>query len=284
MTPTPHEQGAHGEQRDRRERLKGTFGEVAHSYQHARPDYPEPLFDDLISSTGVRPGDRLLEIGCASGKATMPLVDRGFSVTCIELSESLAGEALRNLEGSPLAAVETSSFEDWDARGRTFDLLLAANSWHWLDPAMSYAKAWDVLRPGGGLAIWGASHVFPDGGDPFFRELQDVYEEIGEARPEDASWPQPGELADIGAEIEQTGLFAVVLVRHYDWELVYDADGYVALLSTFSNHIAMEQWQTERLYGEIRRRLASREDGRVRRHWGTVLQVARRLDVAGGLS
>jgi hypothetical protein len=48
------------------------------------------------------------------------------------------------------------------------------------------------------------------------------------------------------------------------------------LLDTFSGHIAMEQWQRDRLYGEIRRRLAERPDGTLRRHWGSVLQVARR--------
>jgi hypothetical protein len=33
----------------------------------------------------------------------------------------------------------------------------------------------------------------------------------------------------------------------------------------------------EHLYGEIRRRLAERPDGLVRRHWGAVLHVAARL-------
>jgi hypothetical protein len=55
----------------------------------------------------------------------------------------------------------------------------------------------------------------------------------------------------------------------------YDADGYIDLLNTFSGHIAMHDWQRDRLYGEIRRRLAARPDGRLRRHWGGVLHVAR---------
>jgi hypothetical protein len=48
------------------------------------------------------------------------------------------------------------------------------------------------------------------------------------------------------------------------------------LLDTFSGHIAMADWQRDRLYGEIRRRLAARPDGQLRRHWGAVLHVARR--------
>ncbi len=40
----------------------------------------------------------------------------------------------------------------------------------------------------------------------------------------------------------------------------------------------MAPWQRDRLYAEIRRRLAARPDGRLRRHWGAVLHLARRLD------
>jgi hypothetical protein len=39
----------------------------------------------------------------------------------------------------------------------------------------------------------------------------------------------------------------------------------------------MAEWKRRRLYGEIRRRLALRRDHSVRRHWGVVLHVARRL-------
>jgi hypothetical protein len=38
----------------------------------------------------------------------------------------------------------------------------------------------------------------------------------------------------------------------------------------------MEPWQRDRLYGEIRLRLALRPDGQLRRHWGVVLHVAQR--------
>jgi hypothetical protein len=40
----------------------------------------------------------------------------------------------------------------------------------------------------------------------------------------------------------------------------------------------MQPWQRERLYAEIRSRLAERPDGLLRRHWGAVLHVARRVD------
>jgi hypothetical protein len=77
-------------------------------------------------------------------------------------------------------------------------------------------------------------------GDPFFRQIQDVYDE--------------------------------------NWEVSYTGPEYIRLLDTFSGHISMDAAKRERRYGEIRRRLAERPDGRLRRHWGAVLQVARRTE------
>jgi len=106
----------------------------------------------------------------------------------------------------------------------------------------------------------------------------------GRSLPPGSTWPRPGELADQAGEIEASGLFEPVHLRHFDWEQVYDADGYIELLSTFSGHIAMEQWQRERLYGQIRLRLrlGRRPGNSVRRHWGAVLHIARRRDRGRG--
>ena len=263
---------------DKRESRRATFDTAADRYDRARPEYPDALFDELVRQTNLTRGNRVLEIGCGTGKATRPLAARGFLVTCVELGPELAASARTNLSGFPDVEVVQGAFESWDPpAGVAYDAVVAATTWHWIDPNVRYRKAFDVLRPRGHLAFWSATHVFPDGGDPFFRELQDVYEEIGEGLPPDAVWPRPGELADERAEIEATGLFEDATVTQFDWELTYNADQYIDLLNTFSGHIAMARWQRERLYGEVRRRLSERPDGLLRRHWGAVLHIARRV-------
>jgi SAM-dependent methyltransferase len=263
---------------DERARLRATFDAAADRYQQARPEYPSELYDDLIDLTGLRPGDHLLEIGCATGKATIPLAARGFRITCLELGGELVAAARRNTARLPDVEVFQADFETWVAPAKSdFDLVFAATAWHWIDPERSFQLAWQALRDGGHLAYWGATHVFPDGGDPFFREIQPVYEEIGEGLAPGAQHPRPGELADDRAAIERSGLFDQIEIRHFDWEVVYDAESYIELLQTFSGHIAMTDVQQERLYGEIRSRLAARPDRRLRRHWGAVLHVARRI-------
>ncbi|MDQ6901030.1 MAG: class I SAM-dependent methyltransferase [Candidatus Dormibacteraeota bacterium] len=262
-----------------RDRLSSTFDCASDLYQGARPEYPAEVFERLTRIAGLRSGDRLLELGCATGKATLPLAERGFRITCIEPGPQLAAAARRNLAAFPGVDIVAGRFEDWPNRERErFDLVFAATAWHWIDPAVRYSKAWEVLRARGHLAFWAAVHVFPEGGDRFFIEIQDVYDEIGEGWPAERSRPRPGELKDQSEEIDASGLFRTIEVRHFDWEQTYDADGYVELLETFSGHLTMERWQRDRLYGEIRRRLEQRHDRSLRRHWGGVLHIARRQD------
>jgi SAM-dependent methyltransferase len=265
-----------------RERLRQTFDAVALDYQGARPEYPDALYSTLVSLTGVRPeADVLCEIGAASGKATLPLARRGFAITCVELGAALAAEARRNLAPFGRVTVLNADFETWEpAADQAFGLVFAATAWHWIDPAMKYLKAASLLRPGGHLAFWEAVHVIPADGDPFFREIQDVYDEIGSGMPGDWVSPTTETLPSFEADIAETGLFSDTVVRRFQWEIRYTAESYIRLLETFSSHLVMEPRQKDRLYKEIRRRLALRPDGLVRRHWGAVLHVARRRDGA----
>lgn len=263
-----------------REQLRQTFDEIAGDYQDARPEYPDALYEALISLAGLRPeADSLCEVGSGPGKATLPLARRGFAVTCVELGASLAAQARGNLAGFDRVTVVNADFESWVPDGDApFGLVFAATAWHWIDPEVKYRKAWSLLKPGGHLAFWTAAHVVPDGGDPFFGEIQDVYDEIGDPLPAGGEFWTPQTMPDSKAEIKASGLFTDVTIRRFDWEIRYTADSYIRLLDTFSSNLAMEPWQRDRLYGEIRRRLALRPDGLVRRHWGAVLNVAKKQE------
>ncbi|SEG49241.1 Methyltransferase domain-containing protein [Thermomonospora echinospora] len=259
-------------------RLRAAFDAAAALYQNARPDYPAELYGDLLAITGIAPPAHLLEVGCGPGKATLPLARRGFQITAIELGDALAAQARRHLAGFPDVSVITSSFEDWQPpAGVLFDLVYAATAWKWVDPQVKYAKAAALLPQGGHLAVWNAGHAFPAGFDPFFTEIQQVYDELGEG--DGGPWPPPPpqERPDPTAtEFETSGRFTVVGTRRYVWALRYTADEYLALLDTFSGHIAMAPAKRERLHREIRHRLATRPDRRLTRHWSAVLTIGRR--------
>jgi SAM-dependent methyltransferase len=260
-----------------RDSLKVTFDTAAELYEAARPTEPPALFEDLFDLTGLQRGDVALEIGCGTGKATRAVLERGVSVVCVELGARLADLARRYLSGKPVE-IHVAPYETWESEPERFDLVYAAKAWHWIDPEVRYEKTHSLLRPGGHLAFWGAQHAFPSDIDPFFTDIQEVYGALGESDRDE--WPpQPPEhVPDKSAEIAASGLFEDIQVRRYVWETMYTADEYIALLGTFSGHIAMEDAKRETLYREIRSRLARRDDPCVRRHWQAILHVARRVD------
>src|SRR5260370_22603000 len=90
--------GAHYEFMDapRRHGLRAGFDRAAEDYQR-RPVCPPRLFDDLIDLAGLQMGDPVIEIGCGTGQATVPLAERALAVTAIELGAQLADIALARL-------------------------------------------------------------------------------------------------------------------------------------------------------------------------------------------
>src|SRR5262245_14440155 len=98
---------------DERHIRRATFDSTAELYDAARPEYPPRLFADLIALASLEPGDRLLEIGCGTGKASRPLLEAGFTVVCVELGEALARRARRNLAGLSFEAY-VAPFEEWE--------------------------------------------------------------------------------------------------------------------------------------------------------------------------
>jgi hypothetical protein len=103
---------------------------------------------------------------------------------------------------------------------------------------------------------------------------------LGESHPGEWPPPPPEQIPDDAAEIEASGLFEEIQVRRYVWEKHYAAEEYIALLNTFSGHIAMEAAKRDHLYREIRTRIGHRPNPRVRRHWCAILRVARRKEQA----
>lgn len=255
-----------------RNALATSFNRSAAGYQHARPDYPDQLFADLVSIAGLRPGDHLVEIGCGPGKATVPLARQGFRITALEPGPDLADEARSNLAGTDTSVI-TTTFEDWQPEHPgDYALVYAATAWHWVDPEVRWSKVASILADGGHLAVFGAGHGFPEDFDPFFTEIQQTYNELGEGL-DDWPPPRPDQLPDPSPEYRAAG-FAVDAVRRYVWPLRYDVDAYLALLMTFSGHILMPAAKRDRLFAEIRRLFAERPDGLITRHWISTLVIA----------
>ena len=252
-----------------RERLRQAFGSVAEQYDRARPTYPAAVFDDLAELAGLEPGSRVLEIGPGTGKATAELVRRGYTVTGIELSPELAAIARRNV---PAAEIEVGDFETWEPAEAGFDAIVAFAAFHWIAPELRYAKPARLLRPGGSLAVIHGPHVLPDDGDRFFVEVQEDYDAVV-PHPENGPPPPPEKAEGWTEDFRTSGVFERVEERRHIHLLTYSADGFVALLGTFSNNLALPPEQRDELFRRIHARIAARPSGTVTEHHLLVLTV-----------
>lgn len=247
-----------------------TFDDIAELYDRGRREPPAWIYDTLFAETGFElSATRVMEIGCGTGKSTLPLARLGARMTALEMGPNLASVARRNLAAYPRVDVVESRFEDWQA-AETFDVALAITSWHWLDPAVRCERAAAALRDGGVLAFTLGEQAYPPGFDPFFVEIQDAYEAVGMERiPEPR--PLPESILDAREELERSGCFREIRVLRHLWSEEFTADEHVAMMETASDHRLLDTEKRGWLFGEMRRLIGRR---RIRKDNLTILHLA----------
>jgi SAM-dependent methyltransferase len=256
-----------------REMLRTTFGQDAELYDQCRPSYPPPLFTDLAALAGLGPRARVLEIGCGTGQATLPLAQLGCIVVAIDLSPDMAAIARRNLAQFPEVTIVAATFEDWQPTGGTFDAVLSATAFHWLDPEIRMIKASDLLRPGGVLGIISTHHI-AGGTDAFFADAQRCYERFDPRTPPGMRLTTDDETSEEAAEFARSARFGPVEFCRYQWQQNYTAPDYLNLLMTYSGHRTMAPQARSDLFACITNRIDNVYNGQITKQYRTRLALA----------
>lgn len=221
--PPPRSRGSLHEARG----IAESFGVDPDRYDRARPAYPGALVGRILASS---PGREVLDVGCGTGIAARQFQAAGCTVLGIEPDTRMAGFA--RSRGLP---VDVATFEAWDPDGRAFDAVIAAQSWHWVDPQVSAVKAAGVLRPLGCLAIFG--HIF----EPPAEIAERLAAAVRRVAPDAPFANQPARrpvaayqalYAKVADSIRDTGLFHEPDQWRYDWEEPYTRDQWLELLPT----------------------------------------------------
>jgi SAM-dependent methyltransferase len=159
-TPPPERAPFSGQESHQARQIAESFGSNAERYDRARPSYPQTLVNRIIAAS---PGTDVLDVGTGTGIVARLFAAAGCRLLGVDLDPRMAESARRSgLE------VEVAKFEDWDPAGRVFDAVVAGQTWHWVDPIAGPAKAVEVLRPGGRLAVfWNADQPPADLAEAF---------------------------------------------------------------------------------------------------------------------
>ncbi|MEO7193892.1 MAG: class I SAM-dependent methyltransferase [Pseudonocardiaceae bacterium] len=247
---------------DERAQRGRSFGQVAELYDRWRPGYPEALYAD-VCALGVE--GRVLEAGAGTGRTTLALAQRGATVVAVEPEAAMAAVARRRTRGMAVE-VRESAFEDCAAATGAFDLVVAAQSWHWVDPDRGAHVAARALRPGGALCLWWNRPR--DLASPVWDAVHDAYAEHAPSLERRTDLQQPEQ------RIEPAAGFTPWTARTYDWSAHYNVESYSGLIQTHSDHLQLPTAQRERLIDAVRTAITDAGAGQVEYNYRTILLTA----------
>lgn len=140
---------------------RATFDAIANLYDEMRVGYPEDVVDWVLSTAGVGEGSQVLEIGCGTGQLTRQLAPRGVRLTAIDLGPTMVQVARSHPETRGVE-FHATPFEDFEAANGSFDLIVSAGAFHWIDPDVAWTKSARLLRTGGWFALLETGETYDD--------------------------------------------------------------------------------------------------------------------------
>lgn len=194
---------------------------------------------------------RILEIGAGTGRATLPLARRGAVITVIEPSADMLRVLGEHLQAEALTdhvTLRQATFEDVDPAAG-YDVVVAAQSFHWTDPATRWARLASLLGSSGvaflfwnGWQLDGTCHdadavraAYAAHGDGLASDLDDHRSTVG--------WAE----LEIGADPS----LALTESMAYQWGHGLPVEEYLGLLSTTSQYTIASSDTRDRLFRHL---------------------------------
>ena len=210
------------------------------AYDSVRPAYPDEAVAALIDAARrARGADasgqggplRAADIGAGTGKMSELLARGGLLVDAVEPSEAMRAQA-SSIEGVTWhggVAEETGLPND------VYDIVVFAQSWHWMDPERAGVEAARILAPGGALAIvWNQMAV----SIPWVHRLTRIMRSGDVHRPDNP--PTPG------------GGFAPITLTQIAWEDRMTPEQILTLGTTRSSYIRSSEEGRARMQENLR--------------------------------
>ena len=132
-------------------RLGDSFHGVSDAYDRGRPRYPPAAVAAMLAGL-PQPAD-VVDVGAGTGQLAEALADAGARVTAIEPGAETRALLERRVGGR--VQVLDARAEELPLPDASADLVVCADSFHWLDAERALAAFHRVLRPAGRLCLSG---------------------------------------------------------------------------------------------------------------------------------
>lgn len=226
------------------------FDRAVLTYEAMRPGYPAAVYNDIFRYRPIDGTSRVVEVGIGTGQATLPVLETGCTLTAVEPGANLAGMCREKFRAYPRFSVVVDKFENFLCADDNLDLVYSATAFHWINEEVGYLKVRQMLKRGGAFARF-ANHPFPAKDDPqLFEALQNIYKAY---RPDAYAPPveYTSECAKRCALLAEQYGFCDMAYQIYSRTRTRTSADYVALLSTYSDNLAMEEDVRRCFFAEI---------------------------------
>lgn len=169
------------------------FRSTAAYYARYRVPYPPALLAGVAARTGLKPGARVLDLGCGPAMLGLGFARLGMQVVAVDPEPEMLAAARDAASQAqlPIALIQGSSYDLGPQLG-SFGLVVIGRSFHWMDRLPTLASLDRLLRPGGAVALF---HDRKISSDPDWRavygELSNKYSpgrQAGRDKRGEPSW------------------------------------------------------------------------------------------------
>jgi len=253
------------------------FGLSPENYHSARPAYPPAVWDVLRQRAGLRSGISILEIGAGTGLATEHLLGHNPQRLLAVEPDARLAEFLRARLRRPELDVIERPFEELNEILQSYDLVVSATAFHWLDAVPALRRIHALLRDGGAVAlIW---NVFGDNVRPDpFHEASAHFFAGHRPSPSGGGTTQTPYGLDSEARLRdfEEASFYGEPPAMFEWTLTLDPPAVRRLYATYSNVVALEAEKREALLDALEDLARADFGGVVTRNMTTSVFIARR--------
>ncbi len=256
------------------------FGADPSGYLRYRLPYPPRVFEILRTQCGLRRGATVFEIGPGPGLASRELLRAGADpLYLVEPDPRFRRYLASTLHAGRRLRIVPSTFEHADLPEGSFDLGVAATSFHWVPAHRGIPHVARLLRPGGWWAMWWNRHMDPEDPSEFHRavmRLRSSTRRSWESVVQEERRDSRQEVARRLARLARTGSFDRISFELLRWNATLTPPEVRGLWGTFGNVWKMSAAQKRRLLDGVERIAREEFGGGVRFRMTTTVYTARR--------
>jgi len=229
-------------------KLGKSFKKVGKSYHIGRQEYPKGLIKDIIKISRINKESLVLDVGCGTGKSTIPFAKTKSKIIGIDISKNMLNVAKMLSAKHKNITYEQISYEKFASPTSTFDLILFGTSLHWLDSKVVYGKTNILLKENGYMALFWE----PIGSLCKAINLMGAEEIFVKYCPNYPKTPSPTNIPKKRKEeIIKSKLFAKPILKKYKFIQRCNLEEFLSLVSSYSWIISIDKKKKNQLIREV---------------------------------